>query len=1335
MEGQMRRTGIEVIGNAPWGTHFCQFYQTKQGLIDILVPYFRQGLADNEFCMWITSEPLGVDEAKAALRSVVPALDEYIRKGQLEILDYTQWYTRNGKFDVDEVLRGWVEKLEGALDRGYEGLRLTGNTFWLEGEDWADFTAYEEAVNRVIGRYRMLAICTYSLTKCDAREVINVVCNHRYVLVKRDGRWQMIESSEHQKTEAGLQKTEERFRLAAAATNDAIWDCDLLTDTIWWNEAYDRLFGARPPDTAGSWQWWIDRIHPDDRDRVLRSLTTARDGAAAEWMAEYRFRRADSGWAFVLDRAHISRDASGQAVRVLGAVLDLTERRRAEEENRAAVELLRLVNESKGTDDLAYAATEFFQRTSGCKAVGIRLKRRYDYPYYGARGFPEGFTLPESGLCPRDEEGRPVRDSTGNPAFECMCGNVICGRFDPSKPFFTTRGSFWTNSTTDLLASMTEADGQVCIRDRCCEQGCESVALIPLCVGEDRLGLLQLCDRRRERFTLENIALWERLADHLAVGISKYGAEETLRESQERLKRTQEIAHLGSWELDLVKNELTWSDEVYHIFGLQPQEFDATYEAFLKHVHPDDRAAVDTAYSGSIREGRDAYEIEHRVVRKDTDEIAWVQERCQHVRDAEGRIVRSRGMVLDITERKRAEDALRLERDKLRAVIDNINVGIGIIDPNGTTVSVNAEGLRIHGFGSEAEIFARLDHYADEFELHYPDGRTMPLEEWPTSRAMRGQYVRDYEAILSRRGRHEPRIVSYSVAPIYDSQGTVALHVFNMLDLTDRKRAEEVLRQYAERLRLLHEVDEAIVVARSAQEVAEAVVQRIPRVLPCLHASAVILDPETRELGLLATYSRSGQSELDQGWPRLTDAAWDPVLEQLVQGHDYVIDDLQALPPSSPLIAQLQAEGVRAQVYEPIPIHGRFTGLVVLDMDAPGPLSCEQREVIHELVVQLTAGLEQARLDEEVQRYAGELEQLVQLRTAALEASEARFRAIFEQASIGIALANHPGEGLMATNPALQRLLGHSDRELAGLCLFDLLPGADGEGGSLLADLVAGQRSEYALELQYARRDGEPGQAYVTVSLMQGDTDESSLLLALVDDITERKRAQEALIQAERLAVVGRMAASLAHEINNPIQSVIGCLDLAMEVMEEGEDPARFLDVAMEELERTARIVHRMRDLSRHEDARKEPASVGELVETVLTLTQKRAQNQQVEVILEAGEQLPPVSMVRDHIRQVFLNLVLNAMDAMPQGGELRVRAARTEDSPGVQVCFADTGEGIPPEEVDRLFEAFFSTKQGGLGLGLHVSHNIVQDHGGRIDVKSEVGQGTTFTVWLPAQQ
>lgn len=142
MNQNLRHSGIDIIGDVPWGTHFCQFYQTREDLINILVPYFKEGLENNEFCMWVTSQPLDVEKAKEALKKAVPDFDIYMEGGQIEIIPYTEWYKRGGFFDSDRVLNGWVEKLNQALAKGYDGLRLTGNTFWLEKKDWLFGTYY-----------------------------------------------------------------------------------------------------------------------------------------------------------------------------------------------------------------------------------------------------------------------------------------------------------------------------------------------------------------------------------------------------------------------------------------------------------------------------------------------------------------------------------------------------------------------------------------------------------------------------------------------------------------------------------------------------------------------------------------------------------------------------------------------------------------------------------------------------------------------------------------------------------------------------------------------------------------------------------------------------------------------------------------------------------------------------------------------------------------------------------------------------------------------------------------------------------------------------------------
>jgi PAS domain S-box-containing protein len=139
----------------------------------------------------------------------VKNLDDYIEKGQIEILDYSQWYTKSGKFEADKVLQGWVEMENQAANRGFDGLRLTGNTCWLEKEDWREFTAYEARIDRVIGQYRMLALCTYSLDKCGASEVMDVVSNHELALIRRQGEWEAIQSAERKRAEEALRGKKE----------------------------------------------------------------------------------------------------------------------------------------------------------------------------------------------------------------------------------------------------------------------------------------------------------------------------------------------------------------------------------------------------------------------------------------------------------------------------------------------------------------------------------------------------------------------------------------------------------------------------------------------------------------------------------------------------------------------------------------------------------------------------------------------------------------------------------------------------------------------------------------------------------------------------------------------------------------------------------------------------------------------------------------------------------------------------------------------------------------------------------------------------------------------
>jgi len=183
------------------------------------------------------------------------------------------------------------------------------------------------------------------------------------------------------------------------------------------------------------------------------------------------------------------------------------------------------------------------------------------------------------------------------------------------------------------------------------------------------------------------ILIWLTARSVNKIDENRWLSEEALRESEKRFQKAQEIAHFGSWELNIVNNRLTWSDEVYRIFGFNPHEYIITYETFLEIIHPDDRAAVDAAYSGSLREGKDSYEIEHRIIRKSSGEVRFVHEKCTHFRDESGKIIKSVGMVHDITESKKSEMALIESEEKYRLLFNEMTEGFAfheiILDDKG----------------------------------------------------------------------------------------------------------------------------------------------------------------------------------------------------------------------------------------------------------------------------------------------------------------------------------------------------------------------------------------------------------------------------------------------------------------------------------------------------------------------------------------------------------------------------------------------------------------------------------------------------------------------------
>ncbi|WP_440944838.1 MEDS domain-containing protein [Methanosarcina sp. T3] len=211
MKNDIRDSGIDIIGDMPWGTHFCQFYQTKEDLIDISIPFLKAGLENNELCLWLISEPLDMEEAEEALRRTIPDFDVYLERGQIELTACTDWHIRDGTFNLERALNSLIERVNRALTRGYNGLRIIENTCRLKKESRNDFINYERRKDSITGKYPILALCTCFLDICSATDIMEIVANHQFTLARKEGKWERIENSGRKNiTESG--RTEQEFR-------------------------------------------------------------------------------------------------------------------------------------------------------------------------------------------------------------------------------------------------------------------------------------------------------------------------------------------------------------------------------------------------------------------------------------------------------------------------------------------------------------------------------------------------------------------------------------------------------------------------------------------------------------------------------------------------------------------------------------------------------------------------------------------------------------------------------------------------------------------------------------------------------------------------------------------------------------------------------------------------------------------------------------------------------------------------------------------------------------------------------------------------------------------
>jgi two-component system, NtrC family, sensor kinase len=668
------------------------------------------------------------------------------------------------------------------------------------------------------------------------------------------------------------------------------------------------------------------------------------------------------------------------------------------------------------------------------------------------------------------------------------------------------------------------------------------------------------------------------------------------------------------------------------------------------------------------------------------------------LRDGEGAVLGSLSSGEDITERTRAQQQILQQHQFLQHVLDSLPHPFLVINARDRTVEI-ANSAALAGGTLGNQTCYSLGHGRDR-PCDAEDG--CPLHEVVRSRR---PAVLEHVHVDKGGRRQDVEVHAY---PIVDAEGNVVQMIEYCLDITERKRAEQALRDSEEKLRALFDIlPIGVSVLDSSRNIrlANPALSRILRLSPAQLLSGHY---ESR------TYLRADGTEMPPGeFP--SNRAFSE--QRLVRDVEICVIPEKAEPIwTSVSAAPLPSDDWRI-IVTTIDITAR--------KQAEAALSRARDELemrVEERTAELQA-LNRSLSAEIAERQRAEEE---------LRASEERFRQLAENTEDLIILAEPDTGRLLYVSPAYSKLFGRPSTEVpekveqfwADVHPDDLPRIPQGRLEAWLGQEVEFRVNAPGGVLRWIRVRAFP---------VQDQKGQTYRIVGIASDITEEKEAFAALIGAEQLAIAGRMAASLAHEINNPLQAAIGCLDLSVEQLDQGKDPCQHLQVTAEALERASRVVAQLRALHYPINVEaKEASDLNALLENMLILVQKRCLDQQVEVDWQAAPNLPRVLLMPDAMQQVFLNLLLNALDAMPEGGRLQVSTHRGEAPAGVLVRFSDSGRGIPSDRIEHVFEPFHSTKPNSLGLGLFISHNIVQEHGGQIEIHSQEGAGTTFSVWLP---
>ena len=671
-----RDLGLEAVGAIPWGTHFCQFYSSKEDLFETIVPYMKAGLEANEFCLWLTS-PAVIDarEAEAALRRVVPDLDRYLAERRIEFPECGQWYRDGGRFDASKALKSLLELSDMALKQGFDGLRAAGAgaLAWLEQEGLEEYTRYESDLDRAVSARRMLVLCPYPLGKCGPREIIDAAANHEFSLMRDAKGWQVLENTARRRIEREFKK----FASLAGNSSEFIGICGMDFVPSYINEAGLRMVGL--DDLAQLRQASIRALFFPEDQKFLRDEFLPRVHAEGRAETVIRFRHFKTGaplW--MICNIFILKGDKGEPIGLATVSRNINERKLAEDAARWNAQ----------RNELLSSVAARLLRTRDAKAEVEELCRKV-MTFINCDVF---FNF----LVDEKEDRLRLNAHAGVPEHEARSietvdyGSTVCGAV--ARDRYRIIAEYISTSDFPLTAVIKSF-------------GVEAYCCHPLMVQDRVIGTLSFGTRTRQRFASREIQVMAAVTDLVAMAMNRVQTEKALRNSERQLR------HLGNslpdsaiyrygHDTDGTPQFYYLSAGIEQLNGVRREDVLRDAGTLHRQILPE---YLPRLVEGERRSARELSDFEMEVPMKRPDgEIRWMRLKSRPQRMPDGRVIWD-GVQTDITARKKMQDALRVSEARLRAIVGTAIDGIIVIDAQGEVQSINPAAEQMFGCAS-AEV-------------------------------------------------------------------------------------------------------------------------------------------------------------------------------------------------------------------------------------------------------------------------------------------------------------------------------------------------------------------------------------------------------------------------------------------------------------------------------------------------------------------------------------------------------------------------------------------------------------------------------------------------------